>query len=523
MEIDRTENSVRNIRWGVVQKIVHSLGPFIVRTVLIYAMGAEYAGLNSLFTSILSILSLTELGFSQAIVYSMYKPIAENDKDKICALLKIYKKAYHVIGCLILGIGCLIIPLIPHLINGSVPAGISLYVLYIIYLINTVISYFLFAYKTSLLSAFQREDVLSRNQLFIELIYYIAECITIVISKSYYLYSLLLPVMTVAVNFTNNCSVNQLFPDYFPHGTITESEKEELKKNIIGLSIWKVGGATRNTFDSIVVSMYLGLTAVAIYNNYFYIMNAVIVVLAVISTAITAGVGNKIVTHSPEENYQDFNAIQLLYMWIAGWCTVCMLCLYQPFMKLWMGDSMLLSTMDMVLFCIYFFDLKQGDIQSVYYQAAGLWWEGKMRSVIEAILNIILNFTLGYHLGITGIILATIISLTICAYIYGSKFVFKLYFHKGLKRFYLTNLYYFSITMLAGWISFQLCSLLPSSGSLLVNIFLRLCICIAVPNVIFFFAYRKILGHDRAEELVGRVIRKRVDNRSSSEKNRTDY
>lgn len=511
MEIDRTKNSVRNIRWGVIQKLVHSLGPFVVRTVLIYVMGAEYAGLNSLFTSILSILSLTELGFSQAIVYSMYEPIANNDKEKICALLNIYKKAYHIIGYVILGIGCAIIPLIPHLISGDFPAGINLYVLYIIYLINTVISYFLYAYKTSLLSAYQREDVISRNQLYIDIVYFTAECIVIIISKNYYLYSVLLPIMTIAVNFINNYSVNILFPNYIPYGTITDNERKELKKNLVGLSIWKVGSATRNTFDSIVVSMYLGLTVVAIYNNYYYVMNAVITILGVVSTAITAGVGNKIVTHSKDENYKDFNAIQLLYMWITGWCTVCMLCLYQPFMKLWMGNNMLLSTLDMILFCVYFFDLKQGDIQSVYYQAAGLWWEGKMRSVVEAALNIILNFTLGYFLGVTGIILATIISLTICAYIYGSTFVFKLYFHKGLTKFYLTNLYYFIITMLAGGISYLFCKILPSptdTGTLVINILLRLCICIIIPNVIFFISYRKLDGHERAEELIRHIVNK---------------
>lgn len=509
MEIERTKNSARNIRWGVIQKLAQAIGPFIVRTVLIYVMGAEYAGLNSLFTSILSILSLTELGFSQAIVYSMYKPVAEDDKDKVCALLNIYKKAYHIIGYAILGIGGAIIPLIPHLISGDVPNGINLYILYIIYLLNTVISYFLYAYKTSLLSAYQREDVLSKNQLIIDIVYYVAECIVIVISKNYYLYSLLLPLMTVAVNFANNYSVNKLFPNYIPQGTITKAEKDKLKKNLIGLSIWKVGGATRNTFDSIATSMYLGLTVVAIYNNYFYIMGAVITVLGVASTAITAGIGNKILTHSVEENYQDFNAIQLLYMWVAGWCTVCMLCLYQPFMKLWMGDGMLLSTLNMILFCVYFFDLKQGDVQSIYYQAAGLWWEGKFRSVVEAILNITLNFVLGYFLGVTGIILATIISLTVCAYIYGSTFVFKLYFHKGLMRYYITNLYYFATTILASGASYFLCTMLSqqsNNDALFLDIMLRLCICAIVPNTIFLVAYSKIPGRERAKVLIRHIL-----------------
>ena len=231
MEMERTKNSVRNMRWGVIQKTLHTLGPFIVRTVLIYYMGAEYAGLNSLFSSILSILSLTELGFSQAIVYSMYKPIADNNREKVCALLNIYKKAYHIVGLVILSIGCAIIPLIPYLISGDVPANINLYILYIIYLINTVLSYFLFAYKTSLLSAYQREDILSKNQLEIDALYYLSECIVIIASKSYYLYTILLPIMTICVNFANKHSVDKFFPDYQPHGSITKSEKDELHKS----------------------------------------------------------------------------------------------------------------------------------------------------------------------------------------------------------------------------------------------------------------------------------------------------
>ncbi len=490
MKIERTKNAIRNTKWGFAQRLINILCPFLVRTVLIYSLSAEYAGLSSLFTSILSILSLTELGFSNAIVYSMYKPVAEDNKEKICALLNIYRKAYFIIGSIILGVGLILIPLLPHLISGSVPTDANLYVLYLIYLVNNVISYFLFGYKTSLLSAYQREDVVSKNTLLYNIVLYGMQCATLLIFRNYYVYAIIIPLSTVLLNILNNRAVTQMFPDYYPTGTINSEEKKELKKNLIALMIWKVGGATRNTFDSIIVSMYLGLVTVAMYNNYFYIISGVTAFLGVILTSITAGVGNKIATESPERNYEDFKRFHFYYMWIASWCTVCMMCLYQPFMRLWMGKELMFSNSIMFLFCYYFIMMKQGDINSVYYQAAGLWWHGKLRSVIEAFLNLALNFILGYFFGVTGIILATIISYT-CVYFYGSKFVFSEYFKNGkLGKFFIDNIVYLIVTGAVGFGTFKLIEwIMSGQQNSWIVLGVNLAVCIILPNCLFALIY----------------------------------
>ena len=490
MKINRTKNAIRNTKWGLIQRLVNILFPFLVRTVLIYTLSAEYAGLNSLFTSILSILSLTELGFSNAIVFSMYKPVAENDENKICALLNIYRKAYLIIGTIILVIGLLLIPLLPSLINGEIPGDINLYVLYLIYLINNVLSYFLYGYKTSLLSAHQREDIVSRNTLIYNVILYGLQCVVLIAFRNYYIYAIVIPLSTILLNILNNRAVKRMFPGYIPAGQIDSKEKAVLKKNIIGLMIWKIGGATRNTLDSIVVSMYLGLITVAIYNNYFYIVNGVTTLIGVVLTAITAGVGNKVAVETPEKNYEDFKKFHFYYMWIAGWCAICMLCLYQPFMTIWMGEELMFPDYIMFLFCYYFIMMKQGDINSVYYQAAGLWWEGKFRSIVEAIINLVLNFTLGYFWGVAGIILATIISYT-CVYFYGSKFVFTKYFRNGkLKKFYLDNLYYLTITGLVGLGIFLFLGwLLVYQQSTWIVLGVSTIVCIILPNLAFAFIY----------------------------------
>lgn len=490
MKIERKKNSIRNTKWGVLQKLVNSLFPFLVRTVLIYTLGAQYAGLSSLFTSILSVLSLSELGFSNAIVYSMYKPVAEDDRDKICALLNVYRKAYRIVGSVILGVGLAILPFLPRLIHGEVPADINLYILYTVYLVNNVISYFLFGYKTSLLSAHQREDVASRNTLLFNIVLYSLQCAVLLAFRNYYAYVIVIPLTTVFLNILNNRAATKLFPDYTPAGTIDAEEKAALKKRLVGLILSKVAGATRNTFDSIVVSMYLGLVAVAMYNNYFFVVNGVTMFFGVVSASITAGVGNKIAVESPEKNYEDFVKFHFYYMWLAGWSCVCMMCLFQPFMRLWMGEDMMFPTGIMLLFCYYFIMMKQGDINDVYYQAAGLWWHGKFRAVIEAVLNLSLNLLLGKLYGVTGIVLATIISYT-CVFFYGSKFVFTEYFKNGkLSKFFLDNVYYLIVTGAVGFGTYALLEKCTGTQTNdLVNLAVRLAVCIVLPNLLFFAVY----------------------------------
>lgn len=519
VKMNRTENAIRNVKWGTIRKIVSTIGPFLVRTLLIYYIGADYLGLNSLFVSILNVLNLAEMGVSTAITYSMYKPIAEDDIDKICALLRMYKRAYHIIGTIILIIGVFLIPFLPQLIKGTIPSIVNLYVGYIAYLISTVSSYFLFAYKTSLLTAYQREDILSRNMLVADVFRYVLQCWIIVKTHNYCIYVLIIPITTVILNLLNYSSVQNKFPKYAAHGVISLEEKKELKKNILGMMLWKIGYVSRNAFDSIIISVYLGLVEVTIYNNYYYILNALLMFMEIITSSIVAGVGNKIATESVEENYNNFCMMQLAYMWIASVCAVCLLCLYQPFMLMWMGKNLMLSNLNMLLLCIYFYILKQGDMQSVYYQAAGLWWRGKMRSLIEAAINVILNIVLGYFWGITGIIIATIISLLIMAYFYGSTFVFRFYFRNGqLMHYFKKNFQYAIVTGLAGALSMLVCKFIPYGTSIMqqmIGLMLRAVICVVSVSTFFWMFFRKGKDYERMKKIIHWLMDIKLKNRSN--------
>lgn len=440
MVTERSLNAKRNSIWGLLSRIISLILPFITRTIIIRILGAEYLGLSGLFTSILSVLNLTELGFGSAIVFSMYKPIANGDTELVCALLNLYKKMYRIIGGCIFAIGLCILPFVKMLIHGSFPNDINIYILYLIYVANATLSYFLFAYKRSILHACQRDDILSKVLMITTLVLNILQIAVLFIVKNYYLFVIIQIITTILSNFIVSYFAYKFFPQYICKGQITVEQKIDIKKRVTGLMVIKLAAVSRNALDSIIVSLYLGLQAVAIYNNYFYIINAISSLMIVLTSAISAGIGNCVAIESREKNLEIMKNINFLYMLLAGIVCSCIVTMYQPFMKLWVGEELMFSTSIMFLFSIYFVLMKVGDVQAQFFDAAGLWWYGRWRGFIEAIFNLILNTLLGYFLGVFGIVLATIITMLTINFPLSIYFMFKYYFIDGMKEFALEQI-----------------------------------------------------------------------------------
>lgn len=515
IKLNRTWNTVRNIFFGGLNKIVTLLFPFVLRTVLIKVMGMEYAGLNGLFVSILEVLNLSELGIGTAIVYCMYKPIAQGNQKEICALLNLFRKIYFVIGIFVLVIGTLIIPFLKYFVNGSYPNDINLYVLYLIYLINSCSSYFFMGYRSAILSAHQRLDVVQIASTFLKGIMYTVQIIILVLFRNYYLYAVMLPIFTILINLVTAYEAKRIFPQYICCGRVSKSLKSDLKEKVSGLMITKLCAVTRNSFDSIFASAFMGLTMSAIYANYYFIMHSVISVLGIIVQAVLAGVGNSIQTESVEQNYEDLKRFNFMYLWISGVCTNFLLCLYQPFMHIWVGKNNLLPLSSVILFCMYFFLLTMGDMQSVYYNAAGLWWNYRKCTIVEALLNLSLNFILGKVWGLNGIIAGTLISLFLINFLYAERLVFKYYFKNGKTReFYLKQIKYAVTTATTCFITYQVCRFTTdmTEGNLFIVLFVRATICFVVPNILFIMIYSKSSEFHSAYKWILDKIR-RIGNR----------
>lgn len=488
--VNRTERALKNTILGAINKMITTLMPFLTRTVIIYTLGMEYAGLNSLFTSILQVLNLAELGISSAVVYCMYKPIAENDIEMVCALLKYMKKIYYVIGSIVLVIGVILIPILPYVIKGDVPEGLSIVMLYCVYLINTGIGYFFFAYKSTLLNAGQNVGVISKINSAIIFLQGSAQIIVLLLFKNYYIFLIMMPIFTLLNNIWIAFAAKREYPEIACGGMLPEETKKDISIRVKGLFVSKVCITTRNAFDSIFISAYIGLTSVAIYQNYYFILSAVMGMLSVVTTAMSAGVGNSIVTESVEKNYRDFRKFNFLYNWIVGFCTCCLLTMYQPFMRIWMGKKSLFPFYMIVLLCTYFYFLNIGSIRAMYHDAAGLWWEARYRAIFEAVLNFILNFLLTKHFGVFGTILGTLIALIIINYGYGTQIVFRYYFKTiSMKQYFEDNFLYGLVTIVGSAVCLFITRLFYVSD--IVSLCIGFVLSVILFNFIYFLCFFK--------------------------------
>lgn len=502
--MSRTRNSLRGIFSGVIKQLVNIVLPFITRTVLLYILGTEYLGLGGLFSSLLSFLALAELGVSNALVYSMYRPIADGDKATIRALLALYQKLYRIIGIIILSGGLVCIPFLQYFIKGDVPADINLYVLYGLYLLNTVCSYFLFAYRGSLLTAHQRTDVDNLINSVIPLINWCMQMIMLMITRSYYVYVIFIPISTIVSNFIRLFCAKKMYPDLYPEGKVEPELEASIYKKMRGLLGAKISTTVLHSSDNIVIAAFIGLSMVTIYGNYHYIMNAICAFTGIIYSAICPSLGNSLVTETIEKNYRDFKKLTFVNMWIISWCAVCLLCLYQPFVKLWAGEELLLPFSVVILIVIYFIVYQGRRIVTTYKDAAGLWWEDRFRPFVMAATNLISNLILVQFIGIWGIIISTILSLMVSVP-WETYTVFKYVFKRSSKEYWLSLLQFGIVLIVASAVTFAACQV-ASEG--ILAILIRGCICVVVPNVIFFLTFRKREEFADAKTLLLRAIKR---------------
>ena len=486
--IERTKNSIKGILSGIINKIVVLIAPFIVRTIFINTLGIEYLGLNSLFSSILNILNLAELGIGSAIVFSLYESIAKEDKAEICALMNFYKKTYRIIGFLVISIGLIILPFIKILCNDTVPNDIDIYVIYILYLINSSLTYFLYAYKICLLTAHQQTYVTNNINTIVYLLLNISQGIFLLLGKGYYTYLVLVILATISNNLLNACYVTKKYHQYKPDGNLSFEKKKSIVQKIKALFFYKVGAVVLTSVDSVVISYFLGLEILGKYNNYYYVITTLFGFVQVYINALLAGVGNSIVSEDLEKNISDFKKLNFIHGWVIGWCSICLVCLYQPFMNIWIGNKNMFPLGVAISLSIYFYVWKMMDIVNLYKEAAGLWEYDKYRPIIASIVNLILNIILVQLIGIYGIILSTILSIILIILPWSTYILYKIYFKNGYGQYWINYIRNLVITLFTGLIVFKICSMIETDS--LIALIIKGIICLIIPNIFFLLFYK---------------------------------
>ncbi len=489
MKIERTKNATRNIIYGTAFKIYTMFVPFFMRTLMIYLLGVKYLGLNSLFTSVLQVLNLAESGVGGAMVFSMYHPISTDDKNKICALMRLYKIYYRIIGIVVLVGGIVVTPLLPYLIKGDIPSDINLYVLFYLNLASTINTYWLFGYKNSLLFAHQRADISNKVSLFTETLKYLLQIAALVFLKSYYLYTLVIIVVQVLTNIITAIITNKMYPLYKAKGSLPKEEIKKINSKIKDLFLTKIGTVIFNSVDTLVISAFLGLEILAVYQNYFFILTSISGIINIIYSSCMAGIGNSLVTESTEKNYRDLKKITLLIFWITGFCSICLLCLYQPFMRVWVTEKLMLDFKAVILFCIYFFVNQIYLMFELFKDAAGMWHEDRFRPIIVAAINLILNLVLGWHLGIYGVLLASCVAKGCLGIPWVLHNLFTVVYEDGFCEYVKKLVYYVVSATIACAATYLLTIYIRVGG--IGEIVLKLISCCIFGNIFLWLFFRK--------------------------------
>ncbi len=490
MSASRTKNIARNLVFATISKVYNLLVPFVIRTAFIYLLGMEYLGLNSLFTSVLSVLSLAELGVGSALTFSMYKPIAENDTARICALMHLYKIYYRVIGLVILLLGIAVTPFLPYLIKQDLPPDVNLYVLYYLNLMTTVISYWLFAYKNCLLFAHQRNDIGDKLSLIISTIRYILQIVVLFAFRNYYAYIIVALVMGAVNNIVTAVVVDRLYPQYKAVGKLPKEEIKVINGRVRDLFTSKIGGIVYDSADTIVISAFLGLTALAQYQNYFYIMNTVFGFVTMITGSSLASVGNSLVVDSEKKNFHDLKKFTFIISWLSGFCICCFACLYQPFMELWVGKENMLPYGMVIIICIYFYIRQINNLLCFYKDAAGMWHEDRWRPLAASLTNLVINLILVQFWGLYGILISTVAAMLFVGMPWLFHNLFTVVFRCNPKKYILGILGFALLIACVTAVCVGICSFI-SFDSLILTFLARLVICAIIPNGIFFILFRK--------------------------------
>ena len=508
MKLERTKNAARNILFDGTLEMVNMLFPFVIRSVMLHYLGTEYLGLNGLFKSLLTFLNLAELGVGSAMVFSMYKPIAEDDTASICALLRLYRTLYRIIGLAVAAVGLTLMPVLPKLIKGDLPAGMDLYVLYLMNLGNTVVTYWLFAYKSSLLQAHQRRDVISKVGLALRMTEYVLKILILVFTRNYYLYLSVQLLCQIAVNVLTAVCASRMYPQYVPGGKLPKEKTADIFRRVRDLFTSKLSATVFDAADTLVISSFMGLAVLAVYQNYYFVITALRMMLVVLLNACMAGVGNKLVMESGEANFRDLERITLLFSWILGVTCSMLLCMYQPFMNIWMGEENMLGVGLVVCFGIYYYSMGANKLINMFKDAAGIWHRDRWRPLTAALVNLCLNLATVRWLGLYGVLLSSVFSIVAIQIPWLFHNLFREVFPRKFMGRYIRMFCALTATALVSCgASWFLCGLYTLSvwPALVVNA----AVSFAVPNLFYFAVYGRAPLFRESVSQLKRVLLKR--------------
>lgn len=486
----RTNNSIKNIYFSLMTQLVMVILGFISRRVFIDNLGTEYLGVNGLLTNILSMLSLVEGGMGASIIYNLYKPIAENDKYKIIALVQLYKKIYIIIAILVFIISIAIYPFIGVVMKGdsNVP---FIGVVYFIFVLKNIISY-LNAHKWSLINADQKGYIIVRYNLVFNIITTISKICILKLTQNYVLFLTIEVLIFIIQNIWNGHVVNKRYP-YIKSKEkykIDNEVKDNLITNVKALFLHNIGSYCVFSTDNLLIGGFINVATVGLYSNYNMITGQLHSLISPILGGIGASVGNLIAIEDVKKKYQIFNVIYLVNFWLYSIAVIFLFNLLEPAITLFFGNGLLIDKLTFIVILVNFYLNGLRSSVITFKTKGGIFSQDKYVTIIVAIINLTTSIFLVKYLGLAGIFLGTTISTISIPLWYQPKLVYNIIFNKSVFEYIKKYLMYLVITIIVGALTTSICSVINIKYTL-IELIIKGIVCIFIPSIIYLIAFFK--------------------------------
>lgn len=488
----RVKQAEKNIFFGYLSNIIIMVMGFLQRTVFIMVLDETLLGVNTLYTDILSVLSLADLGIGSALNYSLYKPVAENNREKIKSYMQLYKRAYLAIAGVIAVIGVVLIPFLPYLIQDSNGiAGTDLVLYYLIFLFNTVSTYFV-AYKYSLANAQQRNYIQTNIATITKIVTVSVQIVILLVTKSFILFLLTQSVVELVQKIFVSIYFNKLYP-YLKERNVEKLEREETDVVVTktkALMFHKIGDVARLSTDSIIITYFMNVNWVGIVGNYTMIITYAANFISVIFNSVISGFGNLVATESKEKQYAMFRVYRFFACWLYGFAAVGFWLLLTPLITgIWLNESWGLGQIVLTLMLVDFY-LKGGRTVLVNFKiAAGVFEQDKYLSLFQGVVNLVLSIVGIQYIGLAGVYVGTVVS-GVLANLIQPVIVYRDCFSKKVWSYFRDSAKYIVVIVVIVLLMIPVKAFIMTQVNLLTFIIMAAVITL-VYNGIFFLIFRK--------------------------------
>lgn len=503
----RIKNSISNIMSSYFVFFIKTILTFIVRSVLIERIAQTYIGLNSLFTNILSILSIAELGLTNVIGFSLYKPLKEKDNNKISELMYFYKKTYSKIGIIIFMLGILLVPILPFIVKKKI---VDMYLIYIMFLINTCSLYFI-SYKDILISADQKAYKLTLINTLFTIFIGVGELFILYFTSNFIGYLLIQFMLNILQRIVTNRFVSNEYKsiDFNCKKDLDDASKNDIRKNIKAMFFHKIGDSMINATDNIILSAFVSIDMVSIYSNYLLVISYLTTFANMLYNGFLASLGNFIITESAERKYEIFRKTNFLGFTIFSFSSVVLFNVFNVFVEILANKNYLLPNYIVAIIILNFYiagmRITTGNIKN----AAGLFDIDKYTPIIQSVINIVVSIVLAHFYGIAGVLIGTFISGVLPS-VQRPCIVYKHILNKPVMEYFLEYGKYFFITIFISIISYVINSAIVIENPILVLVE-RLAVTTVIYSVIYYFIFKSNKEFEYYKNLIIKFLRREVN------------